>query len=266
VGSLTADVGEMLAEQVQYRELLYRMTVRDLLIRYKQSVMGFAWAIFMPLVNTAVFSVIFVRVAKIETGVPYPIFAYCGLMAWNFFASSLRFSVVSLTTNATLITKVYLPREIFPFSAVLVCLVDFAVSSLVLVAMMIYYRIGVTPALLFLPVIIAVQIAFTAGVSLLLAMANLFFRDVKYIFEILLTVWMFASSVVYPINLVGGELASLLRLNPMTPIIEAYRAVILRGQLPGAPGFIGATIVSAITLVLAWLFFHRAEFKFAENV
>jgi len=266
VGRLTDDIGEMLGEQVQYRELLYRMTVRDLLIRYKQSVMGFGWAIFMPLVNTAVFSVIFVRVARIETEVPYPIFAYCGLMAWNFFASSLRFSVISLTTNVTLVTKVYFPREIFPFSAVLVCLVDFAVSSIVLIGMMIYYRIGVTPALLFVPVILVVQIAFTAGVALFLAMANLFFRDVKYIFEILLTVWMFASSVVYPVNLVGGELAALLRLNPMTPIIEAYRAVLLRGELPGAFGFTAATIVSVTTLVVFWVSFHRAEFKFAESV
>ena len=138
---LWLDLKEMLAEQAQYRELLLQMTARDLLLRYKQTVMGFGWAVFMPLVNTAVFSVIFTRVAKLETPVPYPVFAFCGLWTWNFFASSLRFSVTSLTSNTNLVSKVYFPREIFPFSAVIVCLVDFAVGSLVLVALMLWYRI-----------------------------------------------------------------------------------------------------------------------------
>src|SRR5436189_1026519 len=111
------DVRELLLEQVEYRELLTRIIVRDLLLRYKQTIMGFGWAVFMPLVNTAVFSVIFTRVAPIETDVPYPLFAYCGLLAWNFSASTFRASVGSLTSNAGLITKVYFPREIFPFSA-----------------------------------------------------------------------------------------------------------------------------------------------------
>src|SRR5262245_27746889 len=114
------NVGEILGEQVQYRGLLYQMTKRDLLLRYKQTAMGFAWAVFMPLVNTAVFSVIFVRVAPIHTPVPYPLFAYCGLFTWNFFASSLKFAINSLTSNPNLVTKVYFPREIFPFSAVIV--------------------------------------------------------------------------------------------------------------------------------------------------
>src|SRR5947209_18620824 len=122
--AMYTDVREMIAEQIQYRELLVQMTRRDLLLRYKQTVMGFGWAIFMPLLNTAIFSVIFTRVAPIETPVPYPLFAYCGLLAWNFFATSLRFSVSSLTGNMNLVAKVYFPREIFPFSAVVVCLID----------------------------------------------------------------------------------------------------------------------------------------------
>src|SRR3954447_26425774 len=113
---LAADISEMMAEQGEYRELLYQMTARDLIVRYKQSVMGFGWAVFMPLVNTALFSVIFTRVATLQTDVPYPIFAYTGLMFWNFFASALRFAVGSLSSNATLVTKIYFPREILPFS------------------------------------------------------------------------------------------------------------------------------------------------------
>ena len=263
---LQEDVREMLTEQIEYRELLAEMTRRDLLLRYKQTVMGFGWAIFMPLLNTIIFSVVFIRVAPLDTGMPYPLYAYCGLLTWNFFASSLRFAVNSLTANTSLVTKVYFPREIFPFSAVVVCLVDFAVGSIPLVLFMAYYRVGISAAILFLPVVIVVQLAFTLGVGLLLAMANLFYRDVKYLFEMILTVWMFATSVLYPISLAGGWVAELLKLNPMTPIIEAYRSVLLGGQLPAAAPFGLSAIVAFSTLAVAWVCFHRAEFQFAESI
>jgi len=264
--SWRCDVRELLLEQVEYRELLTRIIVRDLLLRYKQTIMGFGWAVFMPLVNTAVFSVIFTRVAPMNTGAPYPLFAYCGLLTWNFFACGLRFSVTSLTGNHTLVTKVYFPREIFPFSSVLVALVDCMVGSTVLVGLLIYYRVGLSPALLFLPVVIAIQFAFTAGVALLLSMANLFFRDVKYLFEVVLTVWMFATSVLYPIDRVGGRLGALLYLNPMTPIIEAYRSVLLYGHLPPAAPFAAASLVAMSVFFGGWFLFHRAEYRFAEYI
>jgi homopolymeric O-antigen transport system permease protein len=263
--SLVVDCREMLSEQIEYRELLYQMTMRDLLIRYKQAIMGFGWAIFMPLVNTAVFTVIFTRVTELETPVPYPVFAYSGLLAWNFFASSLRFSVTSLTGNAVLVTKVYFPREIFPFSAVAVCAVDFAVGSLVLVALMLYYQVGVTTAILWLPVIIAIQVLFTAGIALMISMANLFYRDIKYLFEVVITVWMFATSVVYPLDRIGGVLGQVIAWNPMSPIIDAYRNVVLFGVSPPAALW-WAGAVSGLTLIVGWVFFHRAEFQFAENI
>jgi lipopolysaccharide transport system permease protein len=255
----------MLREQYAYRELLVRMTARDLLVRYKQAVMGFGWAIFMPLLNTAMFSVIFTRVATLQTDVPYPIFAYTGLMFWNFFASSLRFAVVSLSGNANLVTKIYFPREIFPFSAILVCLVDLAVSASVLIAMMVYYRVPPTPMLLFVPLLLLIQIAFTAGIGLIAAMANLFLRDVKYVFEMVLTLWMFATSVVYPIERLGGWLGTLLKLNPMTPIIDGYRATILRGEYPQFGPLALAAVLALATLACGWVIFHRAEYRFAES-
>jgi len=265
LNQLRADAHEIVGEQMEYRELLYQMTLRDLRLRYKQTVMGFGWAVFMPLLNTAIFSVIFMRVAPIDTGVPYPVFAYCGLLAWNFLASSLKFAVNSLTSNSTLVTKVYFPREVFPFSSVIVSLVDLAVGSTLLIALMIWYRVPVTSAIVFLPAVVVVQLALTLACSLFLAMANLFFRDVKYIFEVLVTVWMFATSVVYPVQLIGGRLGTLMRLNPMTPIIEGYRDALLYGRPPGA-AFAGATVVSFALLFFAWIAFHRSEFKFAENV
>ena len=266
MSTLASDVREMLHEQLEYRELLMQMTRRDLLLRYKQTIMGFGWAIFMPLVNTAVFSVVFTRVAPIDTGVPYPLFAYCGLLCWNFFASSLRFSVGSLTSNSSLVTKVYFPREIFPFSAVIVSLVDFAVGSLVLFGLMAYYRVWGGPALLFLPLVLLVHIIFTMGVSLMLAMANLFYRDVKYLFEVVITVWMFASAVLYPLNVLGSRATQLSAINPMTPILNAYRNVLLYGRSPLTPEFGVAAALAVATLAIGWLTFHRAEFQFAENV
>src|SRR5687768_10227199 len=122
---LLADLREIFREQGEYRELLGQITRRDLALRYKQTVMGVGWAVFMPLLNTAVFSVIFTKVAPLDVGVPYPVFAYTGLAVWNAFASSQRFAVISLTSNPNMVTKVYFPREIFPFSAVAVCMVDF---------------------------------------------------------------------------------------------------------------------------------------------
>lgn len=263
---LVADYREMISEQFEYRELLARMVNRDLLLRYKQAVMGFGWAVFMPLLNTAVFSVIFMRVAPIDTGMPYPLFAYCGLLAWNFSASSLRFAVMSLTSNASLVTKIYFPREIFPFTAVLVSLVDLAVGSLVLIGLMIYYSTGVSPTLWLLPIVLLVHVSFNAGCALLVSMANLFYRDVKYLFEIVVAIWMFATAVLYPVRLVGGRLEQLMLLNPMTPIIEAYRDVILRGENPLNVAFMGAAAASVLVFGGGWLIFHRAEFRFAESI
>ena len=263
---LLADLREIVDEQVVYRELLIQMTYRDLLLRYKQTVMGFAWAIFMPLVNTAMFSVIFMRVAPINTGVPYPLYAFSGLLAWNFFASSLRFAVASLTSNASLITKIYFPREIFPLSAVMVTLVDTIFGSLVLVALMVYYHVSIGPALLLLPAVIAVEVMFTCAVALALAMANLFYRDIKYLLELFITIWMFATCVVYPIAFVGGRMGQVLRLNPMVAIIDAFRAVVIHGAAPDPVAFLGVALFSAVALVAAWVIFHRAEFAFAENI
>lgn len=262
---LLADFREAFAEQVEYRELLLQMTLRDLLLRYKQTVMGFGWAIFMPLVNTIVFSIIFTRVAPIDVGMPYPLFAYCGLLMWNFSASSFRFGVTSLTSNSNLVSKVYFPREIFPVSAVLVSLADLAVGSLVLAAMMIYYQVGPSWTLLALPAVLLVHVTLTTALALVLAMANLFYRDVKYLFEIVLTAWMFATSVLYPVEALSGPVGTLIRLNPMTWIIEAYRSVILKGQLP-SPYFALAAIGTLLMLAAAWIVFHRAEYRFAETI
>lgn len=264
--SLRPALREIVTEQIEFRELLVRMTARDLVLRYKQTAMGFGWAIFMPLLNTAIFSVIFTRVAPMSPGMPYPLFAYSGLTAWNFTAAALRFSTTSLTTNPNLVSKVRFPREIFPLSAVLVSFVDSLVASVVLVGMMAYYHVVPGAAIVLLPVVLMVQVMFTLALALLLSMGNLFFRDVKYVSEVAVTVWMFATSVVYPLHGLGGKMALLASLNPMTAIIDAYRAVLLLNTLPDATALGTTAAVSLVLLVGSWLWFHSAEFAFAENI
>ena len=262
---LRQDVREMLTELRDYRELLFMMTRRDLLLRYRQTAMGFAWAIFTPVINTIVFTVIFRKVAKIETDVPYPVFSSCGLLPWNMFATSLKTGINSLFGNKTLLTKVYFPREVFPFSTTLVCVVDFIVGLSVLAVLMIWYRIPLPATALFLPILIAVQLTFTAGLCMFLAPANLYYRDVKYILDVLITVGMFATPVLYPTRHLTGPLGVLLQLNPLAPIIDGYRAILLRGELPSAIPFATAAALSVVLFAVGWLVFHRAEYTFAEN-
>jgi ABC-type polysaccharide/polyol phosphate export permease len=260
------DLREIVTEQIAYRELLFELTRRDLILRYKQTAMGIAWAVGTPLINTAVFFVMFTRVARVDTGVPYLLFAYIGLAAWNFSASALRFSALSLTGNVTLVTKVYCPREVFPVSAVAVALVDFLVSCVIVVPLLVWYRIPLTSAACVLPLVVGAHICLTTAIALMIAMANLFYRDVKYVFELVLTVWMFASSVVYPVERIGGRLALVLSANPMATIISAYRRILLEGHAPDPVGFTATVIGSLVLLVASWTLFHRAEYAFAENV
>jgi lipopolysaccharide transport system permease protein len=266
VTALVQDVREMLQEQVQYRDLLLQMIKRDLVLRYKQTFMGVAWAMFMPLVNTAVFGVVFTRVARIDVGMPYPVFAYCGLIVWNLFATSLKFSIGSLTSNMGLVTKVYFPREILPMSAVLVGLVDFAVAHVVLIGLMLAYGMPFHGTIVYLPAVLFVHVTFTVGLSLLVAMGNLFYRDVKYIFDVVLGVLLFATSVLYPISLVGGRAGEVLRLNPLSWIVDGYRGALVSGQNPLTPGFAITALAAFVTFAVAWIVFHRAEYRFAENV
>jgi ABC-type polysaccharide/polyol phosphate export permease len=256
-------------EILRSRELLTELTLRELRIRYKQTALGALWAVFTPVLMMLLFSTVFARIAKIDTGaVPYAIFVYCGLLPWQFFASSVKNATESLTRNNRLVTKIYLPREVFPLSNVFSSLVDFCVASLVLVGLMAWYRFAPpVGGLIWLPAILCVQLAFTIGLSLLLSMSNLFFRDVKYVLEVGLLVWMFATSVVYPINpeQIGGW-GWLLLLNPMTPIVDAYRQALLYGHAPSPVGFTYAATIAAAAFVYGLKWFHEAEYLFAERV
>jgi len=258
--------GEALRELVRYRELLFMLAWRDIKARYKHSLAGIGWAVFVPVVMMVVFGTVLRRVATIDTGsIPYPIFLYCGLVPWQFFQQSVLRGTQSLVGNRNLVTKIFFAREVLPLAAILTAGFDFLVASTVLAGMMVWYKIVPTWTIVFVPLVLAIQLAFSAGVVLILSMTNLFYRDVGQAINVMMTAWMFATAVVYPLGNTGWWRV-LNTLNPMTPIITSYRDLILKGALPDWSSLGPAAGVSAAILVAAWAAFHHNEFRFAENV
>ncbi len=249
------------------RELIYFLTWRDVKVRYKQTVMGAAWAVFQPVLMMVVFSLFFGKLAGIPSeGIPYPIFSYCGLLPWTFFAQGLSQASNSLVGGAHLVTKVYFPRSIIPLSAVLVGLVDFALAFLVLVAMMVYY--GISPGLdiIWLPGFLLLSLITSLGAGLWLSALNVRYRDVRYTIPFLTQIGMFATPVIYPSTLLHGSWRVLLGLNPMTAVVEGFRWTLLRvGRPPGA--MLGVSVVVALALLVSGaLYFRKVERTFADVV
>lgn len=253
------------------RELLWNLAWRDIKVRYKQSVFGIAWAMFIPLTQMLLFTFIFTRVIPVKTDVPYAIFAYCGLLPWNFFSSSTTAAMNSLVANRGLLTKIYFPAEVFPFSGIIASFVDFLVGTVLLVVLTLWFlfaghHITVSWTVFMAIPVLFVQILFIGGISFFLAMGNLFFRDVRYIYSVGVTLWMFASSVIYPMKTSDPKIQMILNLNPMTPILDAYRDVLLRGNMPdwSAFGYSGAVAVGVF--IMGWITFYKKQYKFAEKV
>lgn len=251
---------------VEYREVLGAMVRRDLLVRYKQSVMGVAWALLVPLSSMVVFTIVFTRVVPLETGVPYPVFAYAGLLVWTWLASSVQFATTSLTANIALVTKLYFPRAVLPLSAVVVGLVDLLVASLLLAGLFVVYGLAIPPTIFLAPLLLAVQFALVYALALLAALGNLFFRDVRYLVGVLLPLWMWATPVVYPLDAADPALQRILVLNPATPIVEGWRAILFEGRFPDLGGLAFTAGAAALGLVVAWRLFHRLEPTFAELI
>lgn len=258
------------SELLKFRALLWTLAWRDVRVRYKHSVLGAAWAMFIPVSMMLIFSFVFTRVVKVETDVPYIIYAYSGLLPWQFFSSSTTAATNSLLANRSLVTKIYFPAEVFPFSSILAAFVDFLAGSIVLVALMAYFAmtgssINISWTVSLIAVVLFVQVVFTAGVSLFLSMGNLFFRDVRYIYSVVISLWMFSSSVVYPMKVADPRIQWLLNLNPMTPILDAYRDVLLKGKVFDAASFGYSAIVAVVVFLCGWALFYRLQHRFAEK-
>ncbi|HEV8674901.1 MAG TPA: ABC transporter permease [Methylomirabilota bacterium] len=256
-----------LGELWAYRELLYFLAWRDVKVRYKQTVLGAAWAVLQPLLTMVVFSVVFGRLANVPSdGLPYPIFAYCALLPWQLFAHALVESGNSLVGNQNLITKVYFPRLVIPLAAVAAGLVDFAIAFAVLVGLMAYYGIVPTLAALALPGLVLLALLAALGVGLWLSALNVQYRDVRYTIPFLTQLWLFATPVAYPASLVPERWRPLVGLNPMSGVVEGFRWALLGGPEPPR-AMLGVSIVVVIAVLVGGLYyFRRMERTFADVV
>jgi lipopolysaccharide transport system permease protein len=249
-----------------YRELLFFLTWRDVKVRYKQTALGAAWAILQPLFMMIIFTIFFGRLAGVgSAGIPYPLFALAGLVPWTFFANSITASGNSLVGSANLITKVYFPRIIVPAAAMLAGLVDFMLAFLLLVLLMFYYGVTLTSQILFLPVLVLLTALFALGVGTWMSALNVKYRDVRFALPFLIQLWLFVSSVILPSSSVPEKWRWLLMLNPMSAIIEGYRAALF-GLPFDWPALGIASILTVLVLFYSLYSFGRVERSFADII
>jgi len=253
-----------------WRELLWQMVGREIKARYKQSILGYFWVIVNPLAQMLVMSFAFSLILRIPTNasahIPYSIFLFTALLPWNLFSTSLISSCNSLVNSSTLITKVYFPRTIMVLAAIISKLVDFLFAMSILVVYMIIYQIPINLNILWAIPIFLLQQIFTFGLALFLSAANLLYRDIQYLLNLILVLWMYATPVIYPMDLVPSQYKLIFQLNPMAVIINAYRQTILGGGLPNFTSLSIAFILSLITLHLGLSYFKSREKIFAENI
>lgn len=251
----------------EYRELLYFLVWRDVKVRYKQTVLGAAWAIIQPFFTMVVFSLFFGKLAKMPSdGIPYPIFSYAALVPWTFFASGLSQSSNSLVGSANLITKVYFPRLVMPISSVISGTVDFVLAFIVLLGMMLFYGIVPTINVIWLPLLLLLALVAALGVGLWLSAMNVQFRDVRYVVPFLTQFWLFATPIAYPSSLLSEPWRTLYGLNPMVGVVEGFRWALLGTNT--APGLvvIASSLAALFLLVSGAFYFRRMEKTFADVV
>jgi lipopolysaccharide transport system permease protein len=266
IKSEEAGVQLNLSELWYYRELLYFLTLRDIKVRYKQTLMGLAWVIIQPLTTMLIFTLVFNRFVKLEAGpLPYPLFALSGLLLWLFFANAVTNSTNSLISNANLITKVYFPRMFIPAASVGAGLVDLAVAFLLLIVLLIYYGVTLTSNLLLLPLFILMMTLLALGVGLLSAALTVKYRDLRHALPFIIQLWMFASPVIYPANIVPQKWKWLLTINPVAGIIEGFRASLAGGAYNWKHLSISA-LITLVLFVCSIYVFRRFEDTFADVV
>jgi len=259
---------EMIQELIQYRELLFAFTIRNIKIKYKQTVMGFLWAIFMPIV-IVLSGIIIKQAMSIFSGKPMELNQIVSVsvkaLPWAFFVGALKFSVSSLIADMSLINKIYFPREIFPLSYTISQLFDFTIATIVFAVFFIFADIGVDLHFLWLPLLLVLLFLFTAGMGLILSCGNLFFRDVKYIVDVFLTFGIFFTPVFYDAHMFGKWEIFLL-LNPMGAILENINRVVVLHQPPDLVWLAYAGVWGVFGFFGSWYIFHKLEPYFAENI
>lgn len=252
---------------LEAKDLLRAWTERIIRARYQQSILGGLWIVIQPLATVAMFSTIFTLFIPVDTGsVPYPVFSYVALTPWMLLVSSLGDMTESVVGNMQLVTKIYFPREILPLSSLLARLLDFLIAFTLILFMMLAYKLPLFQLTwMFLPAILMVQLILIIGLGLLLAAANVFYRDIRSLLTLGTQLWFYGSPIIYPVELVPAHLRFFYYLNPMSGILEAYRTVLLHNSYPGFPFLLSSIMAAAVFLSGIW-FFKRVEFQFADIV
>ena len=250
-----------------YRELLWNLAHREITQRYKQSILGYAWVVINPLAQLLVINFVFSTILKVNSlGVPFIIFLSVALLPWNLFTQSLASSTGVLVSNSNLITKIYFPREILVYATIIAKLVDFMYSCIVLIVFFVLFKTPISIQILWIPVIVVIQLIFTMGLSLILATFNLFYRDIQYLLNLILMVWMYLTPIMYPVEMLPAKYRFIFTLNPMAVIINAYRQVMLSGSGPNLNSLGLAFLMSIGIFLIGFLIFKKFEGEFADYV
>ena len=254
-------------ELAAYRDLFYFLVIRDIKVRYKQTVLGGIWAIVQPLFMMIIFSLFFGNLAKVPSdGIPYPIFSYSALIAWTYFSNSISSSSNSIVSSSGLISKVYFPRIIAPLTPVLAFLLDFVIAFIILIGMMLYYHIYPTIMTLFLPLLIVLMMLTATGVGMILSSLSAKYRDVAYTIPFVVQFWMFASPVVYPVSMLPAKYHLVYAINPMTGVIEGFRSALLGTVAFPTQLLLVSAVVSLILFFIGALYFRHTERYFADVI
>lgn len=263
----TSMYGSWLREFWTYRELFFFLVWKDIKVRYKQTLLGASWAIIQPFFSMVVFTLFFGRLAGMPSeGVPYPVFTYAALVPWTYFATALQFSGNSLVSNVNLVNKVYFPRVALPASPALAGLVDFSIASVVLAGIMFYYEIPPTWELVFWP-LLALPLAFLVlGVGMILSALNVRYRDVKYAIPFGIQIWLFLTPIIYPASIVPERFRVLAALNPLTGLIEAFRAALLPGRAIDWSSVGASVAMISCVVVVGAFYFRKSEREFADVI
>ena len=258
-----------LRELARFRELIYFLTWRDLKVRYKQTILGVAWAVIQPVMTMLVFSIFFGGLAGVPSdGIPYPLFSIAGLLPWQLFENSLRNASRSLVTNRNMITKIYFPRVVLPLSSVLACIIDFFVALPILVIMMIYYRYSPNIYALLIPYYLLLTVVTSFGVSLWFSAMDVLYRDIGYIVPFICQLWMYLTPIAYGSGMITNpRLKFFYNLNPMVGVVNGFRSSLL-GEYGGLPveSMIFSAVISILILVSGLIYFRRMERQFADLI
>jgi lipopolysaccharide transport system permease protein len=251
----------------QYRDLFYFLVIRDIKVKYKQTILGGLWAIIQPFFSMVIFTLFFGKLAKMPSdGIPYPVFNFTAMVAWTYFSNSVSDAGNSLIGNTNLLSKVYFPRLIIPSSPVLAGLLDFAIAFVILLGMMMYYKIYPTLLILMTPLLVLLMILTASGVGMFLAALNAQYRDIRYTIPFLIQIWMFASPIVYPASMVPEKYRILYALNPMVGVIEGFRSALLGTTAFPFGMILISSAVSLILFLIGIMYFKQTERYFADII